>query len=147
MPSRRALNGVLAGFLGTYVSRYSEFDGYWLFGFLVMELDTVEFDLLEMGEDRAESPLASARNLAAQKFAEQLAKSGLDRSRVREARLVIDRAPDDGSVPGQHFRGGFNLSFRAAAIADNERRFRRETKVFVAPHDPRLESQSAPADL
>ena len=146
MPSRRVLNGVLAGFLGTYTSRYSDFDGYWLFGFLVRELETAEFDLLAVGIDVAVSPLASARNLASRKFAEQLEKSRLDRSHIREARLVIERTPDDGSVPGQHFRGGFNLRFRATATMDNERRFTRETTVFVAPHDPQIESRSTRAE-
>ena len=35
MPTRNALKGVLAGFLGTYTSRNSDYRGYWLLGFLV----------------------------------------------------------------------------------------------------------------
>ena len=35
MPSRKMLKGVIRGFLGTYVSRYSEFDGRLLFGFVI----------------------------------------------------------------------------------------------------------------
>ncbi len=34
MATRRAINGVLGNFLGTYVSRYSDYDSYWLFGFI-----------------------------------------------------------------------------------------------------------------
>ena len=33
MPSRKVLKSVIQGFLGTYVSRNSDFDGYLLFGF------------------------------------------------------------------------------------------------------------------
>jgi len=29
------MTAVLKNFLGTYTSRYSDFQGYWLFGFLV----------------------------------------------------------------------------------------------------------------
>jgi hypothetical protein len=45
MPGRRSITGVLCGFLGTYTSRYSDFDGYWIFGFLVAQVVDVKFDL------------------------------------------------------------------------------------------------------
>ncbi len=35
---RRIIKAVLDNFLGTYTSRYSDFHGYWLFGFLVKDL-------------------------------------------------------------------------------------------------------------
>ena len=39
MATRRVIKSVLSNFLGTYVSRYSEYDGYLLFGFLVADFD------------------------------------------------------------------------------------------------------------
>jgi len=78
MPTRNALRGVLAGFLGTFTSRYSDFDGYWLLGFLVKEREIV-IDLLADPSDDS-SPVSAARHLAAVKFGEQLQKSGLPRS-------------------------------------------------------------------
>ena len=78
MPRRRVLPAVLRGFLGTFTSRYSDLDGYWLFGFLAGDLDTVTMDLLEVCAG-AFTPLDVTRRLAAQRFAEQVAKSGLPR--------------------------------------------------------------------
>lgn len=145
MPSRAVLNGVLAGFLGTYTSRYSDFDGYWLFGFLVESANRVTFDLLAPDKETGAGPLTIARQLATQRFVDQLGKSRLNPSLVREARLMIERLADDGSVPGQHFRNGFNLRFHVSATADTGRQFEREATVFVAPHDPHLESRSTRA--
>lgn len=48
MARRRVIKSVLHNFLGTYISRYSDFRGYWLFGFLVSNRFDFEseFDLL-----------------------------------------------------------------------------------------------------
>jgi hypothetical protein len=46
MPTRRVIKSVLDGFLGTYVSRYSDFGGYWLLGQVLDDLDGLEIDLL-----------------------------------------------------------------------------------------------------
>ena len=46
MTSRRVIPGVLHNFLGTFTSRYSDFNGYWIFGFLVEKMDSVRIDLL-----------------------------------------------------------------------------------------------------
>src|SRR4051812_2465968 len=112
MPTRRVLRAVLGNFLGTYTSRYSTYHGFWLFGFLVEKLDLMEIDLLANVRSLTDSPdRLRARELAAKRFADQLSKHGFDCSRIREARLVIDRLPDDRSVPGHHFRRGYNLRF------------------------------------
>lgn len=142
MPTCNVLTGVLCGFLGTYTSRYSQFKGYWLFGFLVTNHPVLEFDLLGRIEGDSGGPLASADTRAKVAFAQQLGKAGLAIERVREARLVIERLAEDCSVSGEQSRRGYNLRFRATVIADTGRRFEREKVVFVAPHDPRLELRS-----
>jgi hypothetical protein len=134
----------MAGFLGTFTSRYSDFDGYWLLGFLVAEREIV-IDLLatESGDG---TPIGAARHLAALKFREQLHKAGLPRSNVRTATLRIER-PEvmEEGLAGSWNRVGFRLRCRAEAVADNGRTYRREAIVFVAPHDARFESRSARA--
>ena len=37
----RVIKSVLQNFLGTYASRYSDFEGYWLFGFLIADVDAL----------------------------------------------------------------------------------------------------------
>jgi hypothetical protein len=46
MKPRRIIKGVLHNFLGTYTSRYSDYDGYWLFGMLVRDVEELSIDLL-----------------------------------------------------------------------------------------------------
>lgn len=145
MPTRNALRGVLAGFLGTFTSRYSDYDGYWLFGFLVLESEII-IDLLGDASDDASPPLRAARELARMKFREQLGKSGLPRSTVQRASLYVERPPTpEEGLAGNWRRSGFGVRFRAIAVADNGRSYQREEVVFVAPHDPRFESRSARA--
>src|SRR5262245_41981222 len=144
MPTRRVLRGVLGNFLGTYSSRYSTYNGFWLFGFLIEKLDRMEIDLLAVVGNLSDSPQRlRAIELAVQRFTDQLNKHGLNSSSIRDARLVIERLPDDGSLPGHHFRGGYNLRFLASVTADNGKRFEKERSVFVAPHDPQRELASA----
>ena len=139
MPSRRVLKGVLCNFLGTYTSRYSEYDGYWLFGFLVEELATARFDLLAP-PGRADDLLTESHRLAARLFADQLAKSGLDRSAVVSAMLDVKRGAST-LVSDE----GWQYEFRADATTETGKRFECATRVFVAPHDPKNESRSTRA--
>ena len=95
MKPRRIIKGVLHNFLGTYTSRYSDYDGYWLFGMLVRDVEELSIDLLCPSIDAA-SPLSAvaAIQLAAQKFREQMEKSGLSVLCAQEARLHIMKLND-----------------------------------------------------
>ena len=141
--TRNVLRGVLAGFLGTFTSRYSDYRGYWLLGFLVTEPDIV-IDLLSDVSDLG-SPVDAARHLAKTKFAEQLQKSGLPPSAVQRGTLHIHRGIADAALAGNSRRSGFRVRFHAVAVADNDRSYEREEVLFVAPHDPRFELRSARA--
>lgn len=142
MPTRRTLNGVLCGFLSTYTSRYSDYDGYWLFGFLVMNPQAFEFDLLRKVEAQ-NSPLNYARRLAQTRFHDQLLKHGLHVSCVRDARLFVASLPEEvEGMAGDRKRLGHNMRFQASALADYGRRFELEQVVFVAPYDASVERRS-----
>jgi hypothetical protein len=136
---------VLHNFLGTYTSRYSEYNGYWLFGFLVGDLEDVQFDLLTEVAS-CDGVVEVARNLAVGRFAEQLCKAGLDPSLVREVSLQIERL--DGQVKGRvngNECGGFKIRFRASAGTDTGKLFECERVLFVAPHNADIELRSARA--
>ena len=146
MPTRGVLRSVLHNFLGTYTSRYSEYDGFWLFGFLVGDLSIAKFDLLaEAGA--SEFVVDLSRNLAIERFAEQLCNAGLDPSLVRAASLQMERL--HGQVEG-HVNGitcgGFKVRFKVMAETDTGKVFERERVLFVAPHDAGVELQSAGRD-
>ena len=145
MKSRRIIKGVLHNFLGTFTSRYSDFDGYWVFGFLVNEMDGLRVDLLAIDvEDTSATPSGFARRLAAQKFLEQIAKAGLPRTRLREARLTAATSPVSkvGVVNGCTCVG-YEVKFRANAITDLGKTYESTMCLFVAPHNSEIELRSA----
>src|SRR5438552_16212691 len=103
MPHRRDLKGVLHNFLATYTSRYSDHDGYWLWGLLAADLDKLQIDLLEAGHHTSDSELASAAaDTARAKFSEHLEKARIPKAFVREAHLTVSRSslPTRGLVNG-----------------------------------------------
>lgn len=77
-----------------YMSRYSDYHGYWLFGFLVSDHQHLCIDLISEQVYSAEgTPEATAVALARTKFYEQVAKAGLSFNSVRAAELEIIRMP------------------------------------------------------
>lgn len=91
MATRRVIKSVLSNFLGTYTSRYSDFNGYWLFGFIVENLRIIQIDLLKPVCHKEINPLNLAIEIATNKFTEQLQKNGLARSQIKNAQLTIER--------------------------------------------------------
>jgi len=146
MTSRRTIKGVLHNFLGTYTSRYSDFDGYWLFGLLVEKLGRISIDLLDASGERKATPLAYAEWLAAQKFREQIGKAGLPRSWFQEARLDVTKSADTrlGLVNGRSC-SGYDVRFLAHVVTDLGKTYDSASSIFVAPHDPKVELRSARA--
>ncbi|MFT7463064.1 MAG: hypothetical protein ACI9EF_001406 [Pseudohongiellaceae bacterium] len=77
MARRTALQGTLNSFLGRYTSRHSDYRSYWLLGQLpALDLSNGSFDLLNLAVE-ATSPTGAAQNLAARRFAEQVAEAEL----------------------------------------------------------------------
>ena len=147
MTSRRVIKGMLHNFLGTFTSRYSDFEGYWVFGFLVEGMDTVRIDLLgEVAESADSTPPVFARRLAAQKFSEQIAKAGLPKEWFREAYVDISKSPQSkqGLVNGRS-SSGYDVTFQAHVVTDLGRAYDSTASIFVAPHDPKIELRSTRA--
>src|SRR6266446_7404173 len=141
----RAIKGALYNFLETYTSRYSDYDGYWLFGMLIGELEQFNIDLLGTGCETSDStPKTAAVQLATAKFKDQLEKAGLCLSHIRVAQLVISRLPDFryGYVNG-HRRAGFDVIFVARTVSPHGKTYECKKSVFVAPHDPKGKQRSA----
>ncbi|MGC1189657.1 MAG: hypothetical protein WA861_03665 [Candidatus Binatus sp.] len=140
---------MLRNFLGTLTSRYSDWHGYWLFGFVVNDLERLDHDLLiPVAGSPDETPLAHLRTLATIKFLEQLSKAQLDPIRIREAILVIERLPGRVEVQYNPYTdpyttSGYHVRFMVRAITDLGRAYEYEQIVAVAPHDPAHEFQSA----
>lgn len=135
--------GVLGNFLGTYMSRYADFNGYWLFGLLLPVDEELRFDLLAPDLRVWDTPREAAASLASLRFGEQVEKAGLSLAQVRQAAVVITRR--EGTATGwvnDHQSLGFILAFRASATVENDRSYASERTVFVAPHDPTRERRN-----
>jgi hypothetical protein len=143
MPSSRTLRAVLHNALGTYLSRYSDYDGYWLFGFLVPRLIELRFDLLRRSE-HADMIEIRAAERAVSAFREQLAKAGLPLDRIRSADLSLRRemALVDLDIDGVPARG-WAVVATARAETKSGLRFERRSVVRVAAHNPAVERRSA----
>jgi len=140
--STRILNGILDNFLGTYTSRYSDYEGYWLFGVLVGDLGKLEIDLIFSGPTGT-GPKIVARQVAAIKFREQVEKASFPISRVREAWLDIEKLPESKEgFAGDYRRLGHDLRFSARVKLASGKEYKRGKVVFVAPHDSEFERRS-----
>ncbi len=103
-------------------------------------------DLLRDPPD-GDAVIQVTQRLAVRRFAEQVLKSGLDQSVVREAVLELTR--DSKPVRGQ--QGGFrargrNMNFLVRVVMDTGRVFEEQQTVFVAAHDPSKERRRNPVD-
>ena len=144
MKTRRTIKGVLHNFLGTYSSRCSDYDGYWLFGLLVADVGELRIDLLNPSVGTTAPPhMVAAIQLAAQKFREQMEKAGLSVSCAREARLDITRSPDlRGGVVNGRPCTGYSVQFVARVVSDSGKAYESAASTFVAPHNPEVETRS-----
>ena len=141
MARQREIDGVLWNFLGAFTSRYTDFGGYWLFGFLVEELDDeLQVDLLGSNSAGTSSPMIAAINTARTKFKEQYSKAGLVVSQIQDAALSIRTLVEsrNGVVNGRPCVGK-SVCFNASAVMVGGRRYEREQILFVAAHDPVIE--------
>jgi hypothetical protein len=148
VPGRRTITGVLCGFLGTYTSRYSDFHGYWVFGFLVGGVVDAKFNLLGDETVSVAPPLAFAETLAKAKFKEQMGKASLSFDWLAEASLEIKRstAQAKGLINGV-VGTGFDVTFVARVVSEIGTVYQRSATAFVAPHDPLREHRSRRGDM
>jgi hypothetical protein len=149
MASRKAIKSVLHNFLGTYTSRYSEYDGYWLFGFLVDDMIQVKIDLIDMISKRTETAqMDIAIKLAIRLFSEQVKKAGLAISCIQQAQLDIKKLDETITVIiNEQECYGYKLNFKATAVSNLGKAYEHEKSIFVTSHNPWAERRSARGDL
>ena len=145
MPHRRDIKGVVHNFIGTYTSRYSDHEGWWVFGLAEAQLANTQVDLLAT-VDRSDDRLSAVTQMAQSRFAEQLAKAKIPVAFVREARLTITRSPEPsrGPVNGR-WCDGHTFTFAVQIVSDRGKTFEDKASIFVAPHDATVERRSARA--
>ena len=142
MARRREIKSVLHGFLGTFGSRNSDHEGYWMFGLVISDLDEQTIDLLVGDQD--EKPAAILARVARSMFRQQMEKHGLPISVLRSAHLELRRSgPFGRPAVDRSIAEGWDLVMTVRATTDLEKTYARETTIFVAPHEPTRERRSA----
>lgn len=143
MASRRVLRGIVGNFLGTYISRYTDHEGYWLFGFIIADLGEWQIDMLAPIDKSFRPPFDAAAQIAVSKFKDQVQKAGLAFNLIKDARLTIRRLIGSSNccVNGRP-KIGYNLKFAVRATLDNGLAYDHELTITVAPHDRNIEHQS-----
>lgn len=145
VPPRRCRGSIpsaLGGFLGKFLGRSSEWNGYWLFGFLPFEERPIEWTLLPAAPPDHTTPLTHARSLASAILADQLSKAGRA-GELTEATLSMTavgqetRTHECGQV-----RTGWLIRAEIAATDHRGRLHTRAETIFVARHDRRVERES-----
>jgi hypothetical protein len=143
MTRRRAIKGILHNFLGTYTSRYSELNGYWLFGFLVEDIQPTRIDLMSTNYEESNMPMSTAKRLAVRKFTEQIEKANIPISWFGDVFLEITKSPSPTEC---YVNGrlciGYEMNFVANAVTDKGKLYKSTSTIIVAPHNSKLELQS-----
>jgi hypothetical protein len=136
MKCRRQIPGVLRSWLDTLVSRYTDYDGYWVWGMLQNE--THSLDISIKGPD---SNLSLTRlQLSLLGYSRRRAQELFDLSPVpfdviSELSLSVQTMPDRVMVrQGTHISNGFITNLAACATSDLNKKYRVTVQFGVAPH-------------
>lgn len=144
MPTRRVMKSALAGFLGTFTSRYSDYRGFWLFGFLV-PFEPLVIDLLASEPTAAPpeaTPIRFCQWRARTAFQDQIAKAGLPMAAVHSATMTLEATRSVVGTIEDRVAHGFELSAQTEVTMDTGAEFQAATKLFVAPQNPTTERRS-----
>jgi hypothetical protein len=145
MARRREIVSVLRGFLGTLLSRYSEFDEYWLFAFLVPDPREWVVDLLRDGPHpplgrHSKDPVAHARHLARLLFADQCRRASYPMSWISTATLELRIAgPVDEELTDPIYLAGrpvYRVRAVGSATSDLGRTWSVAGETLACPFDP-----------
>jgi hypothetical protein len=138
----RVFQRFLETFLAGFISRRSEYRGYWLFGFFPDATLDLEIDLLIAAPQTGGRPIDVAKRRSEQLFFQGLSAHRIHPEEVTSARLSMraQGEPVDELVGGVRRRGRTVL-FTIDSVYERTV-FHAQCARFVAPHDPTLEQVS-----
>jgi hypothetical protein len=140
----RTLRSVVPNYLSTFTSRYRDRDGWWLFGLAESSLDGLVVDLLSDAPHPV-SPCKQVEHDAIYHFADQMRKHDVSPELLVKATLQCRRGDAGRRMAGDYLRDGHAFTFTACVRTSNGHEIERNRRLFVSPHDPRLEGQASGA--
>lgn len=140
----RAIKSVLHNFLGTFTSRYTEYNRYSFWGFVLPYLDSCEIDLLKKNRHYSENVLLDEfSDLACKIFLEQLRKHKIEMHELLKANLTfIILAPLFEHGINNPLPQGSTLKVLAEVQTIYYKIYCRTISITVWKHDPAIEFQS-----
>lgn len=148
MPSQHVLKSVVHNFIETYISRNTDYEGYWLFGFLVAPGSRYELDLLTRSEAGVATadPLEYAQILATERLHDLLEKARFGTGELLAASAVIEVSSKTAEISVNGYNcAGHRMCVAISVVSTLGRHFRAARAFLVAPHEPRRELRSARA--
>lgn len=142
--SRRAILGGLGNFLSAFVSRNSDYDGWWLFGLLMPRLGSLEIGLLAASRPNDETEIIRfAARRAQDVFSTQMALAGVSHN-LREATVTLSRTSISlEGTPNRHPSPAFEIDVTARVVTDVGPVLEKRRTLLVAEHEPSVEHRSS----
>lgn len=154
MPRHKRLAGVVNSFLGSFVSRYSSHQGYWLMGWFVLEDRDWTFELIphQLPSQCNTQVSAAAYNCAHETLCDLLVKHDLGPEIVSWAKLEIQLALEGQPIADtrglQAERSQLRLpeqrrvAVKLKLVSKRGRVYQNCINVFAAAHNPQHELRS-----
>lgn len=140
---RGSITSALSGFLGRFLGRSSEWNGYWLFGFLPFGEHPIEWTLLPATSPDHTTPLTHARSLASTVLFDQLSKAGRAGELTEAILSMTVLGQETRTLECGLVRTGRLIRAEIAATDHRGRRHTRAETIFVAGHDSEVERESS----
>jgi hypothetical protein len=129
------------GFLGTIISRYSNYDGYWIYGFLIKQHESIEINLLDSIDNYpGRNPLKYFTRISINKFHTQVIKNQINEKDIQEAKLTVRNTNiTSWGFVNRERSIGFDVVVEIVIVKSNGRKIVEKKNIFVAPHNPSKE--------
>jgi hypothetical protein len=143
MKVRRHIKGVLGNALMHLISRYSDYDGYWLIGLLITEGDDLRFPIFPNLGAGGTTLERFTGDMARATFEQQLEKAHVPLQCITSACFLVQNTGRrlTGLVNHQPAQG-FEVSVKLIAVSDIGKEYSAGRLIFVSPHNPAVEHRS-----
>lgn len=143
--SLRALKSVLHNFLGSFTSRYTDYNGYSFWGFVLPYLDFYEIDLLKRNKNYTENILLNEfSDLANRIFLDQLGKHRIETYEILKAKLIFTIVDSSQTIDvNGYLTNASTIKVYAEAQTGLYRIYDKTMYITVAKHNPEIEFKSA----
>jgi len=138
------IKSIIDGYHGAFTSRNADYRGYWIFGFIVNELEGLEIDLLlpYPKPTKAISPMEAIEALARYRFQSIVYRHDFQIELIKEAiteNQVTQKSQYITSLKEGVLRPARGVHFKTSIVTMSGKRYNTQTIKYIRPHSPRME--------